>query len=377
MRSDTTLLLPATLLDRPWFIDRGQLRTAIEQMATRASAIANMTLPAIEAAIAAANAAPLGRMVGSVAVIPITGCITQKSDYYSWWYGGTSVERLLASFRQYQNDPAVSAIVFDIESPGGEVYGVPEAFDELFAARGSKKTIAVCNPYCCSAAYWLASACDEVVLIPSGQVGSVGAYTMHADMSKALEAFGVKITLIKYGEHKVDGNPYEPLSESAEAELQAGVDFYGQLFDKAVAKGRDKTTDVIRSTFGQGLVFRAPDAKRIGMVDRVSTLDQVLGKLAPARTRGIAAGTTSGTGGAAGVALDVVVGSAAGSAGTGTAPPPVAKKKAEMVDPDENGDCPDGYEKHDDGMCHLMDEGAKASAQADEDAVNVALALTE
>ena len=74
-------------------------------------------------------------------------------------------------------------------------------------------------------------------------------------MSKMLEEIGVKITLIKYGEHKVDANPYEPLSESAEAELQAGVDFYGQLFDKAVAKGRDKTTDVIRSTFGQGRMF--------------------------------------------------------------------------------------------------------------------------
>ena len=355
MRSDTTLRLPATLLDRPWFIDRAQLRSVIEHIGMRGAAMANMKLPEIEAAIAAANAAPLGRMVGSVAVIPISGCITQKADIYSWWYGGTSVERLIGSFRQYQNDPAVSAIVFDVESPGGEVYGVPEAFEELFASRGSKKTIAVCNPFCCSAAYWLASACDEVVLIPSGQVGSVGAYTMHADMSKMLERIGVSITLIKYGEHKTDGNPYEPLSESAEAELQAGVDFYGQLFDKAVAKGRDKTTDVIRSTFGQGLVFRAPDAKRIGMVDRVATLDQVLAKLAPARTRGIAASS---------VPTEAAIEAAA--------------KKAEMVDPDEDGKCPEGYEKHDDGMCHLMDDDeATAKAQAEEDAVNVGLALTE
>lgn len=356
---ERTIRVPQTLVNRPWALDRSRVLEVCQRLEMRAEAISRMDLSAIDTAVQAAASAPLGRIVGAVAIIPVTGVITQKSDFYSWWFGGTSVERLTAAFRQYLNDPAISAIVFDTDSGGGEVYGVPEFFEEVFAARGQKKLISVSNPFMASAAYWIGCACEEVYLLPSGQAGSVGVYTTHEDMSQMLEQMGIDVTFVQYGEHKTEGNPYEPLSDDARAELQANVNFYGQLFDRAVAKGRNVSTADVSARFGQGRVLRAPDAKKVGMVDKVGTLDDVLARLAPKRGRGLSAAIpgslTAATNGIAPAALD-------GTADEGEAPhtPLVTQegRPAELPDP-EPQDAPD------------------AAAVADADAAAAAIAIAE
>jgi ClpP class serine protease len=71
-----------------------------------------------------------------------------------------------------------------------------------------------------SAAYGLASAANEIVISPTSIVGSIGVVMLHADRSGELAAQGVKPTLIFAGSHKVDGNPFEPLSDAVRADLQ-------------------------------------------------------------------------------------------------------------------------------------------------------------
>lgn len=197
--------------------------------------------------------------------------------------GGTSTERLGASFRAALGDPTVKAIVLNIDSPGGSVYGVQELADEIFKARGQKPIVAQVNSLAASAAYWIASACDEIVVTPSGQVGSIGVYGLHEDDSKLLGDLGIKFTFVFAGEYKVEGNPYEPLGDEARAAMQKLVDAYYDTFVKAVARGREvKATDV-RNGMGQGRVVTAADAVQLGMADRVATLNETLRRLSAAR----------------------------------------------------------------------------------------------
>ncbi|MGE0363361.1 MAG: S49 family peptidase [Vicinamibacterales bacterium] len=289
MTQHTPTPLAAYFQSRPIAIERSRLPELLEHSRTQAARLAGMTPAAVEAAVQAANETPLGRMVGAVAVIPIRGVITQKADFYSWFFGGTSVERLVTSFKGYMNDPAVSAVVFDVDSPGGEVYGLQEGFKELLAGRGQKRTFAIVNPFMASAAYFLGCAAEKIWMTESGQVGSIGCYTLHVDLSEMLKQAGVSVTFIQYGAHKTDGNPYQPLSEDAHADIQAMVDYYGKEFDKAVALGRDVTTAKVRADFGQGRMFRAPEAKGIGLVDRVGSRDELLASLAPGRVRTLSA----------------------------------------------------------------------------------------
>jgi capsid assembly protease len=84
------------------------------------------------------------------------------------------------------------------------------------------------------------------------------------------------MTMIKFGDNKGEDNPYEALSDPARANLQSLVNSFGNAFEKAVARGRGMKQDDVHSKFGQGRVFDAKTAVRLGMVDRVGTLDDAL-----------------------------------------------------------------------------------------------------
>ena len=223
---------------------------------------------------------------GGVAVIPIMGIISHRMNMVSniSGAGGTSIERLTAQFRAAMNDERVKAIIFDVDSPGGSVEGVMELASEIFNARKQKPSIAVANAQAASAAYWLASSAGELVVTPSGQVGSIGVYVAHQDESKALENDGIRITLISAGKYKTEGNPSEPLGDEARASLQGKVDAYYGMFVKGVSQNRGASQAAVREGFGQGRMVLAADAVKQNMADRVATLDDVLARYGTSTT---------------------------------------------------------------------------------------------
>lgn len=228
----------------------------------------------------AANGKRNAAAPGSVAVIPIRGIISQRMNMMSEisGAGGTSTEKLTAQFRQALEDGNCKAIVFDVDSPGGSVAGITELASEIYNSRSKKPSTAVVNSMACSAAYWLASAAKEVVCTPSGQAGSIGVYMIHQDVSEAYAKEGVKNTIIKAGKYKTEGNPYEPLSDEARAALLSNVEDYYDMFVKGVAQNRGTSQAAVRDGYGQGRSLLAADAVKQGLVDRVGTMDDVLGK---------------------------------------------------------------------------------------------------
>jgi signal peptide peptidase SppA len=177
------------------------------------------------------------------------------------------------------SDASVKGIVFDVDSPGGSVDGVQELADEIYRSRSRKKTVAVANGLAASAAYWLAAAAGELAVTPSGQVGSIGVFAAHEDLSKALERDGIKVTLVAAGKYKTDGNPYEALSESGRSDIQSKVNAFYEMFVKSVARGRSFEASAIESRFGRGRLVLANDAVARGMAERVATLDETIAKI--------------------------------------------------------------------------------------------------
>jgi signal peptide peptidase SppA len=233
---------------------------------------------------------------GGVAVIPIRGTIAHRMNGMDDSSGGTSAERIGAMLDQVAADASIGTVVYDIDSPGGTVPGVQELAAKMFALRSSKTQIAQVNSLAASAAYWLASQADEIVSIPSGNTGSIGVFTAHQDLSKALEQAGVNVTLISAGKYKVEANPFEPLSDEAQAVMQARVDdAYGQ-FVKDVARGRGVTQTAVREGYGQGRVLGAKDALKGGLIDAIGTLEDTIGRVIggpSAKTRGTRASSSA------------------------------------------------------------------------------------
>lgn len=220
------------------------------------------------------------RQAAGISVLPLMGLLTQRG---SWM--GSSLEDYAQMFRDAVAAANVQAIVMLIDSPGGEVSWVDELATIVRDARGSKPIIAVASSQMCSAAYYVGCQADEVFITPSGEGGSIGVWNAHEDWSVAYDQFGVKVTLVYAGEGKVDGNPFEPLSEDAQAEMQAEVDRYYAMFVAAVSKGRKVPAKTIQGKW-QARIYGAPAAVELGMATKVGTLDDAIARAAQLGRKG-------------------------------------------------------------------------------------------
>lgn len=229
---------------------------------------------------ASAKLIPQRKAVGDVTVIRLGGYISQKPSIFSLLFGGTSTEALASEIRSAVADPNVSSILLDVDSPGGEVFGVSEAANAIRALRGVKPIVAVANPIMASAAYWLASQADEVVAAPSSLVGSIGAFAVHVDESALLTNEGLKVTPVSYGRMKVAGASFAPLSDEAKNSMQTRVDYYGKLMEGDIGRGRKLSAAAVHAQYGEGDIFTPPEAKQRGLVDRIATLEEVASSLA-------------------------------------------------------------------------------------------------
>lgn len=220
---------------------------------------------------------PNPRKAGSVAIVPVFGVLMKRPSIEERVFeGAINTETVAANVQAAAADPNVKAIVMHIDSPGGSVAGIEEAAAIITEAKKSKHVVALADSMAASAAYWLACCADEIVVTPSGDVGSIGVIATHFDVSKALENFGVKVSMIKAGKYKGEGSPYEPLGEEAQAYMQDRVNAYYASFVNVVAKGRGVSAEKVKNDFGGGRVIGAKEAVKLGMADRVGSLNDVL-----------------------------------------------------------------------------------------------------
>jgi signal peptide peptidase SppA len=264
----------------PWAILPEKLAVIREILILRANG-QRVTPEEIKAELEAARNGERQMVSGGsmVAVIPIVGTLIPRGNMMMEMSGAVSVQQTQARFRAALSDPEVGSILLDIDSPGGQVGGIEELAEEIYQARGQKPITAVANTLAASAAYWLASAAGELVVTPSGEVGSIGVFAMHEDISAALDKLGVAVNLIAAGKYKTEGNPFEPLGQEAREAIQGRVNEYYDMFTRAVARGRGVSQADVIGGFGEGRVVGAEQAVRLGMADRAATIDEVIGGL--------------------------------------------------------------------------------------------------
>lgn len=213
-----------------------------------------------------------------IALLPVYGVLAPKSAMFAQTSGpqGTGVDSLRAILRTALADPDVGSILMDIDSPGGQVDQIPELAAELRAARAIKPIVAIANTDAASAAYWLGAQATELMVTPSGQVGSVGVFSAHEDISQLEAIEGRKTSLISAGKYKVESNPFEPLNDDARQEIQSKVDEYYSLFITDLARGRNTDQATVRKDYGEGRMLTAKKALQRGMVDKIGTFDDAV-----------------------------------------------------------------------------------------------------
>jgi signal peptide peptidase SppA len=208
------------------------------------------------------------------AIIPVHGVLLNRFNYITSYASGYNAIRSLLN--SALADDEVRQIVFDINSPGGMAAGAFELAADIRAGRGKKPISAVVDAYAFSAAYAIASATDKIVVSPSGEVGSIGVVTMHANLGPALKEIGIEVTFIYAGKHKVDGNPYEALTPEVREAIQASVDRYYSMFVSAVGEGRGSRLDADGARATEARCYMAEEAVQAGLADSVMAPDAAL-----------------------------------------------------------------------------------------------------
>jgi len=220
-------------------------------------------------------------IAGQIHVLPLYGVLTPRASILSFLFGGTPLDYFAAAFDAAIADKSVGAVVIDVDSPGGSVYGIHELTEKIYNARGTKPIIAAISGLGASAAYWVASAADEIIMTPSGEVGSIGIVAIHEDISAQEEKEGIKYTMITAGRYKSEGNPHEPLTGEGREAMQDRVDEYYEMMITNIARNRNVSAVKVKTGFGEGRLCGAPEAKERKMIDKIGAMERVIARLHP------------------------------------------------------------------------------------------------
>lgn len=214
---------------------------------------------------------------GDVGIVKIHGVIDKRISAMEMdCYGGCDLADVDSALSILANDPTISTVVLDINSPGGSVVGVAETGARIAALGQIKEIHAFVDVMACSAGYWLASQADRITANPSAIVGSIGVYMAILDASRMMEDEGLRVQMIKAGRWKDTGSSHRPLSDEETAMLQEVVDKLHAQFKAAVTMNRNIAEDAM-----EGQWIHADEALPLGLVDVVTnaSLDDFVAEL--------------------------------------------------------------------------------------------------
>lgn len=190
---------------------------------------------------------------------------------------GVTPELVREKIKEVEANPAISALVVRVNSPGGTVAASEEIaryFKEM-----KKPVVFSVSDICASGAYMAASQADKVVAMPTSQVGSIGVIMTTLDASELLNRLGIKMGAIKSAETKDTGAIYRSLSEHERERLQAEINELNDLFIDLVAEGRKLDRDKV-AELANGSTYLGKKAVELGLIDELGTLDDALSSAA-------------------------------------------------------------------------------------------------
>lgn len=213
----------------------------------------------------------VAKVGSSIAIVSVSGPL----EHHETWFFD-SYDAIVSRVRDALSDDEVGAVVLKIDSPGGDAAGATEATRQLrsLAKESGKKLWAYSDEACFSAAYSIASACDEIWLPETGGVGSVGVIAQVVDATAANAKAGMDIRLVTSGARKADTHPDRKLDDAVINALQARVDAMADAFVGVVASSRGMTPEAVYAL--EAGVFLGASAVEAGLADGVAGWDEFL-----------------------------------------------------------------------------------------------------
>ncbi|AUM59605.1 signal peptide peptidase [Pseudomonas phage PMBT3] len=225
--------------------------------------------------------------VGETPVLKIHGSLVPSYRRYHQWYPGevTSYEAINDALA-ILGETGHTDVILDHNSGGGAVSGLDTVTTNIERLQADGMNFrAHTDSASFSASYWIMSSANSVTASKMAEVGSIGVIAVIRTLANTEENYGVKFTVLKEGEFKAVGNPYEELSEADKKYLQENLKETNAFFLNHISAQRNLSLDDYKD-WADGKTFFAAKAVKNGLVDRITTLNDLIGRGASAHTTG-------------------------------------------------------------------------------------------
>lgn len=212
----------------------------------------------------------------SVAIINVIGVLCPRTSLFTM-SGGVALSTLAKDLQVMLETEEIESIIMNIDSPGGEITGMSEFSDMLFASRAKKKVISYISGIAASGGYWIGSAASELIATEVSEAGSIGVVASYVSTKERDKKQGIeRIEIIS---SLSPGKRPDLTTDAGKAQIQKVVDELAVIFINHLARNRGTDFENVANNFGQGKMIVADGAIKAGMIDRIGSLEGLIEEL--------------------------------------------------------------------------------------------------
>lgn len=213
-------------------------------------------------------------VVNKIAVIRLSGFITNVGS--SLLSGATITPDSVKDYlTKAEGDKAVKAIVFHIESPGGEIAPCQEILWEIERIGEARTVVVSMGGTATSGGYYISTKADKIVALPTTMTGSIGVISQITNVEGLLEKLGIEIETFKGGVYKDMYRGFREMTQEEKEIMQGTIDEFYELFIEVVAEGRGLSKEGVRD-LATGQMYTGTTAKELGLIDELGNLDTAI-----------------------------------------------------------------------------------------------------
>ncbi|HDQ4153211.1 TPA: S49 family peptidase [Pseudomonas aeruginosa] len=217
-----------------------------------------------------------------VAIVPVTGPIFRYANLFTEISGATSTQVLATDIQRALDDPAVRSIVLNIDSPGGVASGINELAELVYEGRKRKRIVTYAGGYLASAAYWIGSAAEEIVIDETAMAGSIGVIVEAVAQPDGPD----KPKRYQVVSRNAPNKRPDVTTEEGRKKIGETVDALAEVFENKVARNLGVAAERIPEMGDYGGLLVGAAAVKAGLAHRLGSLEALITELAkPAATQ--------------------------------------------------------------------------------------------
>ena len=220
-----------------------------------------------------------GEAEDKILLIPVNGIISDFSHKGLLRTKPSMVQEIVSQLRMAENDPAVKAVLFKIDSPGGTVTASDILYHEIreFKEKTDKVVTVSLMNVAASGGYYISLPADHIMAHPTSIAGSVGVIFIRPKINGLMEKIGVDVVTHTSGRHKDMGSPFREATSAEEEMFQGLADRLGERFLRLVKRHRYLDASELANV-KTARIYLADEALEVGLVDEIGYLKDAVSK---------------------------------------------------------------------------------------------------